>query len=135
MMKKKACFKNNNISFRRAFTLIEVLIALFVLTVGTIFIFRFLFNSASALKHIENRVRAHFFLNQQKWKAEKIITQRTRLARYTDTAEFNNTPYSAQMNIRNTAGLKDLFRLDINISWKEGKKQKSIWEEENLREK
>jgi prepilin-type N-terminal cleavage/methylation domain-containing protein len=137
---KKKLRLNNNAAIDGAmlsggFTLIEVLVSLLILTIGVVFIFEFIFSSAVTLKHIENRVNAYFFMNQQRWTADQLVRGSANLADYGDTVVINGLSCWSEIDMQKSFGLSDLFGVNIKIGWQEGKKHKSLWIKENIRRK
>jgi type II secretory pathway pseudopilin PulG len=130
---KSSLCPENSKSFSGAFTLLEVLISLTILTAGIVFLFGFLFESMVALRHVKNRIVANFYINQQRWEIKKDIQSGRAIFDSQQHHNYHNIPFSIFADIEKIERLDNIYNLYLTVSWPEGKTIKKIWLEETIR--
>lgn len=119
----------------KGFTLIEILVALLVLTVGFSQLFLIFLESASAVRHVGNRMAAVVFMENAAWEAR----ERWRLAAFNEVYRYENTVTNGAQSFDITAeakkipGFQRLYNLEVKASWNEGKKEISMRRENLIR--
>lgn len=119
-------------ALKPSFTLLEVLISLVVLTVGITMIFQFFFNFASALNHLNQRVKAHFLLGQKKWQAVSQFSEKGAPVQYLDEAKLGNTYFLTKIFFKNVFDSDSLWQMTAELTWQERAALKRLWEKEYL---
>jgi len=110
---------------KAAFTLIEILLAVVVLSLGTLFIYRSFFTSLNALERTSRRLWLSFWSEEKMW--EKI--DRFRRLGATDQqnrglAEINGKDFFWRLSIHPAFGSPDLYGFELSVAESKGKKSR-----------
>jgi prepilin-type N-terminal cleavage/methylation domain-containing protein len=109
-----------------AFTFIEVMVTIVVLSLGTVFIFGSFFISLDTYRYC-----AHFF-NVMPWADNKMWEIQDSLSTLGPKAHFQASGSFTQENTDYTWGVNyapvdpKLYKIDLVLSWREGKRHVSL---------
>lgn len=111
----------------RGFTLVEVLAAVCVLSLGIVMIFTSLFSSMEQARYASDYKVLAPWLEERLWDAQDNLTMFGPQMAFSggqlelDGRSFNWSTASSQV-----AGLNELFQIDASLAWRDGKRQKII---------
>ena len=106
----------------KAFTLIEVLIAVAILSTAVIFVFRSFTTSLSASRFAQNLSLACYLAQDKMWQVE-VTDSKTRKAQDTGIEEIQNKDFNWKYEIIKT-DIDDLNELKFSVSWHEKAREK-----------
>ncbi|MDD5421838.1 MAG: prepilin-type N-terminal cleavage/methylation domain-containing protein [Candidatus Omnitrophota bacterium] len=108
---------------KSGFTLFEVLLAVCILSVGATTVFQGFFMSASALRHIDNRIYADLVMAQKIWEIKDMLNTGAIKGGYSlRSSEGTDTKFDCAAQLVKTALFTDLYTLTLRISWTEGRR-------------
>ena len=111
----------------KGFTFIEVLVAISLLSVGIVAIFRIFFGSVSTMEHIKNRFDAHFFIEEKKWQLDDAIRRKIISQAYTDRDITETIPqFTVISRIQKNTEPIDFYIAEITATWKENNKDMMV---------
>ena len=107
----------------RGFTFIEIMVTLVVLTGGVAIILKSFMATIDQMNHLTNRLNANIILEN------KMASLQHQLRVY-ETLPFELEPvdnssrgkpihFEPKMNLSGVGDFKDIFKLDLTVSWKE----------------
>jgi len=112
---------------KRAFMLLEILVAMAVLAFGITSIFRILFGSMAALKHLENRFQAQLKIEEKIWDIKRTLKTKDISNEFlSNVVEGHNPEIDFKLRVKKIRDFPDLYSLDITASWNEERKEVSI---------
>lgn len=106
----------------RGFTLMEVMTATCILSLGTVLIYESFFITLDSFNYYSN------YLNVASWMDEKIWAAQDNLSRFgpssqiDTTGEFINRNRNFRWNLSYNLIGKNLYQIDLTLSWQEGKR-------------
>ncbi|MFC1704485.1 hypothetical protein ACFL1E_06900 [Candidatus Omnitrophota bacterium] len=107
--------------------LLEILVALAVLSFGITFIFRILFGSMSALQHLKNRLTAQLLIDSEVWDVQNLIKQKDISEEYIDKKHIGDNPrFTINVTLRKLVEFDNLYKLEMITSWSEEQKNITI---------
>jgi prepilin-type N-terminal cleavage/methylation domain-containing protein len=110
------------------FTLLEVLIAVTILSVSLAQIFAIMLNSVVVIKHLDNRINARFLLAEESWNFRNPTnTKKDQISLPYEKNIGADPVYNisvSEMGNENYSGLKGI---SIRISWREGIRTVSLY--------
>lgn len=105
------------------FTLLEVLVAVAILSFGIVYVFHTFFSAASALKHMDNRISASFLLEKNTWNTKKMFFQSDSMYNYTDRKLVGEDPaVDAVVSLKRVSGYSGVFEVKAKAYWTEGRR-------------
>jgi prepilin-type N-terminal cleavage/methylation domain-containing protein len=109
------------------FTFIEVMVTLIILTSGIAIIFKTFISSLDHMTHLRNRLYATTILDNRIQKLERVLrVYKTIPFDFENMDKVNvgemNINFNPKMNIAQVEDYKDIFQLDLSLSWKEGQR-------------
>jgi prepilin-type N-terminal cleavage/methylation domain-containing protein len=121
----------------KGFTLLEVLVTVLVFTLGFSQLFMIYFESASAVRHVGNRLAAVVFMENAAWEAEKTrsMTAVKEGYRYEKTETNGSDEIFITAEAKKIEGFKKLYKLEVKAAWSEGKKSVTMRRERFIRKK
>ncbi len=107
--------------------LLEILVAMAVLAFGITSIFRILFGSMAALKHLENRFQAQLKIEEKIWDIKRTLKTKDISNEFlSNVVEGHNPEIDFKLRVKKIRDFPDLYSLDITASWNEERKEVSI---------
>ncbi len=114
-------------NFRAGHTIIEVLVAITILSFGILMIFNVFFDSVSAVKHLNNRIEARFILDEAESGLKKSLRADYILKDHTERKSIGENPrFDLILKIRKEDKFHSLYKMESTISWQEGNKTISL---------
>ncbi len=116
---------------RRAFTFVEVMVTLTILSAGIIVIFKSLFYSLDQIHAMSSRLYADMLLESRSGEVERLLRVYNALPLELNRAQTIDTgnkkiDFKEQMSFEDVEGLIDVFRMDLSVSWKEGSRDMKL---------
>ena len=114
--------------FRRGFTLVEIMVATAILSLGLVLIFEAFFTSLDAFNYYNNYLYVFNLAEEKIWEAQDHIERFGSLSNIETSGEieakkriFNWYLISAPLDQTD-----NLHKIDLQFSWKQGKRQPKI---------
>lgn len=110
---------------KKAFSFIEAMVAIGILSVGIVFIFKAFFVCLDTYNHLTYRFYALNLLNNKIARAQVFMNAFNQipldLSRETRTLTIDRRPviFESSMVIRELKDLNGIYQLDFNVSWEE----------------
>jgi prepilin-type N-terminal cleavage/methylation domain-containing protein len=110
-----------------AFTLVEVMVTVTVLALGTVLIYESFFKSLDAFNYYSRYLTVASIMNEKMWEADDSITRFGNLSAAEDSGSFISNNKSFRWNLSDSLIEQEsgLFRIDMALHWQEGKR--GIW--------
>ncbi len=110
---------------KRSFTLVELMVAVSILSIGMIFVLRSFLTTSGALGISESRLNAIQFLEEKMNEYEEKAASESDIEEGTGQAEVRlgsrDAAYSSQVNSPQGEDIKEKFwEVRLALSWKEG---------------
>jgi len=113
---------------QRAFTLIEVMVAVAVLSFGLVLIYQAFFIVLDTFNYGADYLEVSPWINEKIWQAQDSIIHKGSLAEIAPEGEFvlQNKKFTWSLKSAQISGLNDLSSLNLEVSWKEGKRTAQV---------
>ncbi len=109
------------------YTIIEVLVALAILSFGILSIFNVFFNSVSAVRHLNNRMEARFILDEAEWNIKKGFKSDYILKDHIERKTVAGDPeFDLFLRVQKEDDLSAIYKLESKVTWREGRKKISL---------
>lgn len=113
------------ISLQRAvagLTLIELLVAASILSIGTLFVHQGLLSAASVLNHSSNVLAAERFATEAFWKLRMDLFYAEEPGELNNSGSFveNAREYRWTLSPQMVGGAKDCYGMELKLEWNEG---------------
>ncbi len=111
---------------KRAFTLIEVMVTVSVLSLGLLLLYHSFFVSMDAMQYASNRLNAQIWLEGKIWEESDVLRRTKALPSGTENGvfQFQGRDFSWK---RSVAALEtNLYSLTVTLSWKESGRQREL---------
>jgi len=106
----------------RGFTLMEVMTATAILSLGTVFIYEAFFISLDSFNYCSNYLNVASWGDEKVWQAQDNLTRLGPQAQIEDSGVFSNRnknfSWRLSHDLIDEAG--GLYKIDLTLSWKEG---------------
>ncbi len=105
---------------KRAFTLLEVLLAAVVLSVGLVYMFPIFFRSADATAHLGKRLTVTRLLDNAVWEAREHLVENPGVNYFSyENVYEGRLPVSVRTSLRLLEGYDDLYKVSVRAEWEE----------------
>jgi len=115
---------------KKAFTLIEVMIATAVLSLTTLLIYEAFFISLDTFNYCYNYLNVFSLADEKIWQAQDDISRFGTLTNIAENGEFVDRNKNFVWNLSNSpiadAQNQKLYKIDLILSWQEGKRPVKI---------
>ena len=112
---------------KTGFTLLEVLLAMAVLSFGISYISPIFFESSSAVRHIQNRILVESMMDRELWDIRKFISKTTVIDEHTARKVKGDYPeFTFDIKFGKVEGYSNLYKVDIQAFWAEGRKNVNL---------
>ena len=122
--------KNYRIGNKKAFSLIEQMIAVAILSSGIVLIYGAFFTSLSAFNYSSNRLNVSSWMNEKIWETqnELICSGELIMGEYTGSFVSKNKNFDWRMSVNLIGQAREsyLYRLALTVFWKEPRKNVSL---------
>ena len=112
----------------RAFTFVELMLTVVILSVGVVMIYRSYFISLNVLNHFKRRVVAMNLCDDKlarleyDFRAQQKLPSPENESQSVETLKLNDYTFDYFQNISNLEGLTGVQEVDWKIAWQEGKR-------------
>jgi len=115
------------ITGKTAFTFIEVMVTITILSVGILMIFKSYINMLDQMRHINNRLYANVIIENRVSEIERMLRVYNILPFELDHVEHVDVghrviAFKQVMHIDEVEDFPDVFQLDLALTWQEGRK-------------
>lgn len=126
MVRAKKMKKAESLIGNKAYTLVEVLCAIIVISIGAAFIFPALFKSEHVLSSLPRRFEAEILLSNQLATAEELFSKKGFLASFSSNGEeeINGRKYSYRADFFALNSTRSVYEMRAEASWKDSKENK-----------
>jgi prepilin-type N-terminal cleavage/methylation domain-containing protein len=109
---------------KRAFTLIEVMVAVAVLSFGLVMIYQAFFVVVDTFNYGADYLEVSPWITEKLWQAQDSIMRKGELEDNSPEGELflRNKKFTWALRKTPVSGIKNLVALELEISWKEGKR-------------
>ena len=116
--------KPANRQTKKGFTLIEVMVATAVLSLGALMIYEAFLISLDAYNYCSNYLRVASWMDERLWQAQNELGHFGPAAQIERSGEFvnRNKNFSWSLTYALIGGLPGLHKIDLGLSWKEGRR-------------
>ena len=114
---------------RQGFTLVEVLVAAVILSVGLTAVFNVFLSSIDVVQLFDNRLNAQFFLNEKIKQLQAELNRQSGMFIPMDQSgqvEIGNKVFSWRLNMQVVDAYQELYRVNALMDWSEGDKIRKI---------
>jgi prepilin-type N-terminal cleavage/methylation domain-containing protein len=115
----------------RGFTLLEVMVATAVLSLGVVLIYETFFSSLSAFNYYYNYLNIAPYMAEEMWQAQDKLTHFGETANVNTEGEFKIVNKDCKWGlvynlIDEGRDLYKLYKIDMSVSWQEHKKEVTL---------
>ncbi len=112
-------------STNKGFTLIEVMVALTIVSVGLVSIYSSFINISDTLARMDNYNRSVLIALEKMWEVEEALMQSDEFKIDTFSGELkdNNRYFKWEFTENAVENYKNLREITINLDWKQGKRK------------
>ncbi len=112
----------------RGFTLIEIMVATAVLSLGTVFIYEAFFSSLDAFNYCSNYLNVASWMDEKVWQAQEALGRFGPQAKIQTAGMFtsNNKDFKWSLSNRLIDKKEGLYRIDLALSWQEGSRKRKL---------
>ncbi len=122
--------KNYKIENRKAFSLIEQMVAVAILSSGIVLIYGALLTSLNAFKYSSNRLNVSSWMNEKIWETQNklICSGALIMGEYTGSfvSKTKNFDWKISVDLIGQAQESYLYRLALTVFWKEPQRDVSL---------
>ncbi len=113
---------------KRGFTLVEILVATAVLSLGIAFIYEAFFISLSAFDYCYNYLNIASWADEKIWQAQDSLTRFGDLERVGKEGEFlaANKKFTYALSGTLIDNESKLYKIDLLLFWREGRKERRL---------
>ncbi|MFH1900794.1 MAG: prepilin-type N-terminal cleavage/methylation domain-containing protein [Candidatus Omnitrophota bacterium] len=114
--------------FGRGFTLVEVMLAVVVLSLGTGFLYKTFFTLLDAHGFCRNHLEANLFALDKLWEAQQKLWEEKVLPLGSTTGEHKGRAkvFNWKLSIAPLSELEDIYKVNLNLSWQEPQREVSF---------
>ncbi|MBU1913265.1 MAG: prepilin-type N-terminal cleavage/methylation domain-containing protein [Candidatus Omnitrophica bacterium] len=109
-------------SKKQAFTLIEVMLATMVLSLGAVLIHEAFFKSLDTYNYCHNYFSVGYWLNEKMWSVQDSLRQSGPLVNVARGGKFKagNKDFTWNLSYDLAYDTEDLYKIVLDVSWQEG---------------
>ncbi len=121
-------FNRRAIRHKRAFTLVEVLLAILILSCGIVFIFRAFFTLLGAIDEVTDRLNLLYVLHDKILDVKLAVEGGRPIPsnKLNGSVEIDKKPFRYDINVRRFFERPDLRKIDIAVYWFKGSRKISV---------
>jgi len=112
---------------KQGFTLIEIMFAVVILSFGLVLVLRSFATTLEGMKRSENVKAASYLLEEKMEEVKEKAKEEEGISRGTASGEFDSTDCKWSLSVKQSDVDEDLNEAELEISWTEGKNQRSIF--------
>lgn len=118
----------SKIGSKRGFTLVEILVATAVLSLGIAFIYEAFFISLAAFDYCYNYLNIASWADEKIWQAQNSLTRFADLEQAGKEGEFlaGNKKFTYALSGNLIDNESNLYKIDLILSWREGRKERRL---------
>jgi prepilin-type N-terminal cleavage/methylation domain-containing protein len=107
---------------KKAFTLIEVMLATMVLSLGAVLIHEVFFKSLDTHNYCHNYFSVGYWMDEKIWNVQDSLKQSGPLVSVERNGKFNsgNKDFAWNLSYDLACDAQDLYKIVLDVSWKEG---------------
>lgn len=114
---------------RTGFTLVEIMLAAAILSLGLVFIYEVFLISLDAVSFFFNRLNAQHFINEKIWQVQDILDKPAGIFlpnQNQGTFTLHNKDFDWQLEIKSWDAEQELYLVNATVNWNEGQRRKTI---------
>ena len=131
-LSKKRTHKNQSSFFNLpslGFTLVEVMVAVVILSVGLVIIYESFLISLDTINFFSNRLHAQLFMREKIWQVQNMLEQSTGIflpTRENGSVDFGTRRFNWYVDLNLQDAQQQLYTLNASMVWSEGHKLRVI---------
>lgn len=107
----------------RGFTLMEVMTATCVLSLGTVLIYESFFITLGSFNYYSNYLNVASLLDEKIWAAQDNLSRLGPSSQIETRGEFANRNKNFRWNLSYNLISQNLYQIDLTLSWQEGQRK------------
>jgi len=111
---------------QKGFTLVEVMIATAIFALGSVLIYQAFFVCLDSFNYVADYMSVTPWLNEKVWYIEESISRLGEAAEIQQEGSFRKRKtdfnWTVFYTLADSNGLQDLYKIDITLSWKRGRR-------------
>lgn len=111
----------------RAFTLIEIMFAVVILSFGLVLVLRSFATALEGMKRSENVKAASYLLEEKMEEVKENAKEEGGIVKGNSFGKFDDTDCKWGLSVRQSGVDEDLNEVELEISWIEGKNKRSLF--------
>ncbi|MFH1791783.1 MAG: prepilin-type N-terminal cleavage/methylation domain-containing protein [Candidatus Omnitrophota bacterium] len=105
----------------RGLTMIEVLVALSVVTIGLVVVLQVFLKSLSTLKYVNNRLKSVFIVEDAERRLQDVLNRKAAARQYYNEETIGSDPaFTVKTTLKKIGQYGDLYNAEIDVTWREG---------------
>ena len=105
---------------KRGFTLMEVMTATCVLSLGTVLIYESFFITLDSFNYYSNYLNVASWMDEKIWQAQDNLSRLGSSSQIDTRGEFINQNKNFRWNLSYNLISQNLYQIDLTLSWQEG---------------
>lgn len=111
-----------------AFTLIEVIVAAAIFSLGIVLIYNAFFISLDSLNYYSDYLTVAPWMDEKIWQAQASLNSQGLLAQPAENGDFisKNKKFNWHLTFQPINETQDLFKINLALFWQQGRKNKKL---------